>query len=64
MTEEELAHVFEKYYQGAAGRSAKGIGLGLSIVQRIVALSGGEIRAVSELGEGSAFTVRLPLPNQ
>lgn len=61
MTAEELSRVFEKYYQGASGRAAKGLGLGLSIARRIVQLSGGEISARSRPGEGSAFTVRLPV---
>jgi signal transduction histidine kinase len=61
MSEEELSRAFEKYYQGESSRSTtKGLGLGLSIVKRIVELSGGNVEACSELGKGSSFTVRLP----
>jgi signal transduction histidine kinase len=60
MTEEELAHAFEKYYQGGASRSSKGIGLGLAIARRIVALCDGKIEAESVPRGGSVFAVRLP----
>ena len=61
MTPEVQAHIFEKYYQGSAGEKKQGLGLGLSIVQRIVELSGGRITVESRPEQGSAFTVSLPL---
>ena len=62
MSEEVASHVFEKYYQGDPSHATAGNGLGLAIVRRIVTLSGGEISLVSREGEGSAFTVTLPVP--
>ena len=59
MTQEEVAHVFQKYYQGDRSRSAKGLGLGLSIAKRIVELSDGEISLTSKLGQGTCFCVKL-----
>jgi CheY-like chemotaxis protein len=60
-----LKEIFEPFVQGDQdiARSAGGLGLGLSLVQQIVALHGGEVSAFSarELGQGSEFVVRLPL---
>ena len=39
----------------------KGLGLGLSIVKRIIDSHGGEIRLISEVGYGTEFTIRLPV---
>jgi signal transduction histidine kinase len=61
MDEETLHHLFERYYQGPAGKNQKGLGLGLSIVQRIIELCGGMITVTSRINEGSTFTIRLPL---
>ena len=59
---EHLPHLFERYYRvdSARARSSGGFGLGLAIVQTIVAAHGGTIRVESELGVGTTFTVTLP----
>lgn len=59
-----LPHVFERFRQSASvpGKTHGGLGLGLTIVDSIVALHGGSILAESQgLGHGSTFTVTLPL---
>ena len=61
MPPEVQAHIFEKYYQGGDGKK-QGLGLGLSIVRRVVELSGGRIEVSSQPHQGSVFTVYLPLP--
>lgn len=60
MTPEVQAHIFDKYYQGDLSRQTKGLGLGLSIVRRILTLCGGRISVQSTPGEGSVFQVLLP----
>lgn len=61
MTSEQANHVFERFYQADESHAMQGNGLGLAIAQRIVELAGGDVGVESELGEGSTFTVRLPL---
>jgi signal transduction histidine kinase/DNA-binding response OmpR family regulator len=62
MAREELAHVFEEFQQvGPTDKRRLGTGLGLSIVRRLVELLGGLIEVTSVPGEGSTFSVVLPL---
>lgn len=57
-----IPHVFERFRQGAGGRKAGGLGLGLAIVRQLVELHGGSVSATSPgVGQGACFTVHLPL---
>jgi signal transduction histidine kinase len=58
----ELEHVFEPFFRvdSRAPGGAAGAGLGLAIVRQLVHLHGGEVKASSEPGRGSVFSVRLP----
>jgi signal transduction histidine kinase len=54
--------VFEEFQQvGDPDRQRAGTGLGLALTKRLVEAHGGEITLVSDLGRGSAFTIRLPI---
>jgi two-component system, sensor histidine kinase SagS len=59
---DKLLCVFDKFTQadGSVSRKYGGTGLGLTITRKLVELHGGQIRAQSELGCGSTFTVTLP----
>ncbi len=57
-----LPHVFERYYRGSEARTrGEGTGLGLSIAASVARAHGGRLTAESTLGEGSTFTLHLPL---
>jgi signal transduction histidine kinase len=60
MTPETLAQVFTPFYQSQV--NAGSLGLGLAVVRGIVERHGGSVRATSSgVGQGSTFTLRLPL---
>ncbi|WP_108503491.1 ATP-binding protein [Paracoccus indicus] len=63
IAEEDLDRIFDEFVTLGSfyDRKAEGTGLGLAIVKRLVEAMGGEIDVVSELGEGTAFIVTLPL---
>lgn len=57
----DLRHIFEPFYQGNSHSQSGGTGLGLAIARRQVQLLGGDMELASEEGEGSRFTLLLPL---
>lgn len=63
---EHLPRLFERFYRVDKGRSRKqgGTGLGLAIVKHIVQAHGGQVRVDSLPGEGSSFTITLPIPTR
>ena len=62
LTEEQVRHVFDRFWRSDASRSATGAhcGLGLALVKRIVTALSGSVTA--ELQKGGIFTIRLTLP--
>ena len=61
--EEDIAHIFDRFYRvdKARSRATGGTGLGLSIVRQMVQLHGGDIQVESTANQGSVFTVTLPI---
>ena len=59
--EQDLPHLFERFYRAGASRSRQdgGSGLGLAIVQSLVEAQGGRVKVESTLGQGASFTVLL-----
>lgn len=57
---DQIAHVFDKYYQIGAEAKSQGSGLGLAIVKHVVEAHGGRISASSAVGEGTRFHIVLP----
>lgn len=59
MSEETLAHIFDKFYQGDSSRRSQGNGLGLALCKKILDLCNGKIYVSSSPKKGSVFMVRL-----
>src|SRR6266542_2183442 len=57
---EHLPRVFDRFYRAESSRSSDGAGLGLALVKSIVDLHGGSATIQSEIGSGTAVTLRFP----
>jgi signal transduction histidine kinase len=61
----DLTRIFTRYYQGQQQGTAKsGLGIGLSLCQEIVEQHQGQIGVVSQIGEGSTFTLSIPIEHK
>jgi signal transduction histidine kinase len=58
---EHLSRIWERLYRADPSRTERGLGLGLSLVKAYVQAHGGKVEAHSQPGQGSVFTVRLPI---
>jgi signal transduction histidine kinase len=63
ISDQDLSHIFERFRQvdGSATRRFQGVGIGLALAKELVQEHGGSLTAQSRLGQGSVFSVRLPL---
>lgn len=59
---EDIDKLFTPFFRASNSTGTQGTGLGLSIVREFVEMHGGSVSVRSTLGQGSTFTVRLPLP--
>jgi two-component system OmpR family sensor kinase len=60
ISEDQVPHVFERFYRADEARSMEGSGLGLAIARQIAEEHGGRIEVRSHLGQASTFTIRIP----
>lgn len=60
---EKQDRIFERFERASSDEKISGLGLGLYITREIVLAHGGDIRLLSEKGQGASFTVELPLPD-
>lgn len=61
---EDQVHLFDRFFRATNVENVKGTGLGLNIVNHYIKLLEGHVSFVSNLGEGSTFSVYLPLRDQ
>jgi len=61
---EDRDRIFERFYRGRNASAATGTGLGLAIARWIASQHGGDVQLLSSPGEGSTFSLRLPLAGQ
>lgn len=62
--EKDIPHIFDRFYRADSSRTKQkvpGFGLGLSVAKRIIELHNGAVEVESTPGEGTTFTVKLPL---
>lgn len=60
IAEDELEHIFKRFYRGHNAGEYEGIGIGLFLAQKIISIQGGFITASSQAGQGSRLTIYLP----
>ncbi len=58
---DELPRIFERFYKADHSRASVGSGLGLALVKHAVEVQGGTVRVESTPGEGSTFTITVPV---
>jgi signal transduction histidine kinase len=61
---DELPRIFDRLFRGDRSRAERGLGLGLSLVKAVVEAHGGTVAVESVVGQGSRFTVTLPLQTE
>ena len=61
ISESDQKQLFSKFFRGSNAKETDGSGLGLHMTQKIIQLCGGTLECESKVGEGTTFTVRLPV---
>jgi len=64
IAQDQLSNIFNRFYQvdGSLTREQEGTGIGLALVKELVELQDGEIWVTSEIGKGTSFEIKIPVP--
>lgn len=57
----EIPQLFSRFFRASTAKGIPGTGIGLNLAKELVVLHGGEIDVTSQLGQGTSFTVKLPI---
>ncbi|WP_223787751.1 hybrid sensor histidine kinase/response regulator transcription factor [Marinicella meishanensis] len=60
IAEQDQSAIFDRFTRLDSHRNIQGTGIGLAVVKEITQANGGQVSLISELGQGSAFTIRMP----
>ena len=62
ISEEQLPFIFDRFWQAdtSSQRKYRGVGIGLALVKELVEIQDGKVTVASTIGQGTAFTIRLP----
>ena len=62
ISEEQLPFIFDRFWQAdtSSQRKYRGVGIGLALVKELVEIQDGKVAVASTIGQGTAFTIRLP----
>ncbi|WP_106767548.1 sensor histidine kinase [Paenibacillus faecalis] len=61
ITEQEINSIFQRFYRSENAKQTEGVGIGLYLVRKIVAQQGGYIKVSSMIGQGSSFSIFMPI---
>jgi len=64
MNDRTKEHIFDKFYQGDTSHASEGNGLGMTMVQKVLALHNGKIKIDSIIGNGTTISITLPKQNE
>ncbi|MBS1603997.1 MAG: PAS domain-containing sensor histidine kinase, partial [Bacteroidetes bacterium] len=62
ISKKDQAQLFQRFYRATNAGNVQGTGLGLNIVRRYLDLVGGSITLKSKIGQGTTFTIEIPIP--
>lgn len=60
LIKKDIKNIFELFYRATSSRKEEGLGIGLSVVKKIIEILNWEINVESKINEGTTFTITIP----